>query len=184
MDKREELVALIRARSFKRSETPTFRLASGNMSTFYFDLRKTTCSPQGQYLIGNLMFEKIRDLGLRPKAIGGLTMGADPIAMATAYTSHLNADPIEAMVIRKEPKGHGTMNQVEGNVLPGDGVIIIDDVVTTGGSTIKALDAAKKAGLEVLAVIVLLDRCEFEGRENIERQGYPFHALLTINDFT
>jgi orotate phosphoribosyltransferase len=183
MDKREQLVQYIKKHSFQRSDTPIFKLSSGNLSSFYFNLKKTTYSPQGQYLVGNLVFDKVKELGLKPKAIGGLTMGADPIATATAYTSHLRNEPIEAMVIRKEPKGHGTMSQIEGNVKEGDEVIIIDDVVTTGGSTIKAIEAATKAGLSIIAVIILLDRGEFQGRQNIERLGYPVHSVLTMKDF-
>jgi orotate phosphoribosyltransferase len=87
------------------------------------------------------------------------------------------------MVIRKEPKGHGTMSQIEGNVETGDEVIIIDDVVTTGGSTIKAMEAARRAGLNIIAVIILLDRGEFEGRQNIGKLGYPVYSILTISDF-
>jgi orotate phosphoribosyltransferase len=183
VDKRARLVAYIKRYSFQKSDTPIFRLSSGNMSKFYFDLKKTTYSPEGQYLVGNLVFEMIMETGLRPKAIGGLTMGADPIASATAYTSFLRNEPVEAMVIRKEPKGHGTMSRIEGNVKAGDEVIIIDDVVTTGGSTIRAIEAAEEAGLHIVAVIILLDRCESGGRENIERFGYPVHSILTIKDF-
>lgn len=166
-----------------KSEEPIFRLSSGKRSNFYFDLKKTTYSPEGLYLVGNLVFDKIKEIGLKPKAIGGLTMGADPIAAATSYTSYLRGDPIEAIVIRKEPKVHGTASQVEGYVSPGDQVIIIDDVITTGGSTIKAIQAAEKAGLNILAVIVILDRCESEGRQNIERLGFPVYSILTIKDF-
>jgi orotate phosphoribosyltransferase len=183
MDKKTRLIEYIKKHSFQKSATPTFRLSSGNLSNFYFNLKKTTYAPECQYLIGNLVFDRIRELGLKPKAIGGLTMGADPIATATAYTSYLRNDPVEAIVIRKEPKGHGTMDQIEGNVEAGDDVIIIDDVVTTGGSTLKAIDAAKKAGLNVIAVIILLDRGEFEGRQNIEKLGYPVFSILTIKDF-
>lgn len=183
MDNKARLVEYIKKHSFQRSATPTYRLSSGMMSNFYFNLKKTTYSPVGQYLVGNLVFDKIKELGLRPKAIGGLTMGADPIATATAYTSYIRNEPIEAMVIRKEPKGHGTMSQIEGNVNAGDEVIIIDDVVTTGGSTIKAIEAAEKAGLNIIAVVILLDRCEFDGRQNIEKFGYPVHSILTIKDF-
>jgi len=183
MDKKAQLIEYIKKHSFQRSDTPSFRLSSGNLSNFYFNLKKTTYAPLGQYLIGNLVFEKLKELGLRPRAIGGLSMGADPIATATAYTSHLRNDPVEAMVIRKEPKGHGTMSQIEGNVKEGDEVIIIDDVVTTGESTIKAMEVARKAGLNIIAVIILLDRGEFEGRQNIERLGYPVHSILTIKDF-
>jgi len=184
MDHRAQLIEYIKKHSFQRSDTPIYKLSSGNMSSFYFNLKKTTYSPIGQYLIGNLVFDKVRELGLKPRAIGGLTMGADPIATATAYTSHIRNEPIEAMVIRKEPKGHGTMSQIEGNVQSGDGVIIIDDVVTTGGSTIKAMEAAREAGLSISAVIILLDRGEFNGRQNIERLGYPVYSILTIQDFT
>jgi orotate phosphoribosyltransferase len=183
MDHRSQLIVFIKKHSFQRSDTPTFKLSSGKMSSFYFNLKKTTYSPLGQYLIGNLVFDKVKELGLKPRAIGGLTMGADPIATATAYTSHVRNEPIEAMVIRKEPKGHGTMSQIEGNVTSGDEVIIIDDVVTTGGATIKAIEAARTAGLKIIAVIILLDRCEFDGRQNIERLGYPVHSILTIQDF-
>lgn len=174
---------MIKERSFMRSHERIFRLSSGKMSNFYFDLKKTTYSPEGLYLVGNLVFDRIKEIGLKPKAIGGLTMGADPIAAATSYTSYLRSEPIEAMVIRKEPKGHGTGNQVEGYVRPGDDVIIVDDVITTGGSTIKAIEAAVAAGLRVLAVIVILDRCECDGRQNIERLGYPVYPILTIRDF-
>jgi orotate phosphoribosyltransferase len=183
MDKKERLVEYIRVHSFQKSDKPVYTLSSGNVSTFYFNLKKTTYSPEGQYLIGNLVCDKIKELGLKPKAIGGLTMGADPIATATAYTAFLRNEPIEALVIRKEPKGHGTMSQIEGNVKAGDDVIIIDDVVTTGGSTIKAIEAAKVAGLNIIAVIILLDRCEFGGRQNIEKLGYPVHSILSIKDF-
>lgn len=183
MDMRDRLIALIKERSFMRSPEPVFRLSSGKMSSFYFDLKKTTYSPEGLYLVGNLVFDRIKEIGLKPKAIGGLTMGADPIAAATSYTSYLRGEPIEAIVIRKEPKGHGTANQVEGYIRPGDDVIIVDDVITTGGSTIKAIEAASAMGLRILAVIVILDRCECEGRQNIERLGYPVYPILTIRDF-
>lgn len=183
MDKKERLIEYIKKHSFRRSDKPIFRLSSGNMSNFYFDLKKTTYSPEGQYLVGNLVFDKIKELGLKPRAIGGLTMGADPIATATAYCSYLKGEPVSAIVIRKEPKEHGTASQVEGDVSQGDDVIIIDDVVTTGGSTIKAMEAARKAGLNIIAVIILLDRCEFNGRLNIEKLGYPVYAILTIKDF-
>ncbi len=183
MGNKERLIEYIKAHSFLKSDTPVFRLASGKMSSFYFDLRKTTLSPEGQYLIGNLFCDKLDALKLSPKAIGGLTMGADPVATAVAYCSHLRGKPIEAFVIRKEPKAHGTGRQIEGNVEAGDPVVIIDDVLTTGGSTIKAVEAAKKAGLEIQAVIVLIDRCEQNGRQNVEAEGYPVHAVLTIKDF-
>lgn len=180
---RQRLIEFIKKKSFLRSEKPIYRLASGKMSNFYFDLRLTTLSPEGQHLIGNLLYEKIKELGLRPKGAGGLTMGADPVATALAYSSFLRGDPIEAFVIRKEPKAHGRGLQVEGNVGEGDDVVILDDVLTTGGSVIKAINIAKEAGLNILAVVVVLDRCEQNGRKNVEKLGYPVHSLLTIKDF-
>jgi orotate phosphoribosyltransferase len=183
VDNRQKLIEFIKRRSFLRSDKPVFRLASGKMSSFYFDLRLTTLSPEGQHLIGNLLYEKIKELGLRPKGAGGLTMGADPVATALAYSSYLKGDPIEAFVIRKEPKAHGRGLQIEGDVKEGDDVVILDDVLTTGGSLIKAIDIAKEAGLNILAVVVVLDRCEQDGKENVEKLGYPVHSLLTVKDF-
>ena len=179
----EKLRAFITAQCFLRSDEPIFRLTSGKMSNFYFDLRRATLSPEGQYLIGNIILDKIIGLGLSPSAAGGLTMGADPIATAVAYSSYLRQKPIEAFVIRKEPKAHGTMKQVEGNVESGDEVIILDDVLTTGKSTIKAIEAARAAGLKTLAAIVLLDRAEHEGRKNVEALGLPLYSIFRKEDF-
>lgn len=183
MEMKARLVEIVRERSFFSSEEPIYRLASGEMSKMYFDLRKTTLSPEGQHLIGNLFMDMIEQLGLEPRAIGGLTMGADPVASATAFASHARGRPVEAFVIRKEPKAHGLARRIEGNVQEGDPVIVIDDVITTGGSTIKAIRAAEEAGLKIIAVIALLDRCEQNGRENIEETGHPLYSILTINDF-
>ena len=129
------------------------------------------------------MYHKIMELALKPDGIGGLTMGADPIAIATAFVSYMMGNPIQAFSIRKEPKGHGLMLQIEGNVLEGNKVIITDDVVTTGESTIKAINIARDHGLKVIAAIILLDRCEENGRENIERLGVRAHPVLTLADF-
>jgi orotate phosphoribosyltransferase len=135
------------------------------------------------YLVGKIFFEKIRELGLHPHAIGGLTMGADPIAYSVALYSFSVKEPIQAFVIRKEPKEHGLKLPIEGNVTAGDHIIIIDDVITTGGSTIKAINIAKENGLIIDAVIILVDRCEQNGRQNIEALGYPVYDILTVNDF-
>lgn len=180
---RPSLIEIIKARSFQYSNEPKFKLASGAVSHFYFNMKKTTQSPDGMHLVGKIFFDKIKELGLHPDAIGGLTMGADPIAYAVAMHSYLAKEPIQAFVIRKEPKEYGLKLPIEGNVTAGDHVIIIDDVVTTGGSTIKAINIAKENGLIIDAVIVLVDRCEYHGRENIARLGYPVYDILTINDF-
>lgn len=181
-DMKKQLIEFVRAHSFLKSDEPIFLLSSGKMSNVYFDLRLTTLAPQGQHLIGNLLYARIKELGLKPVAAGGLTMGADPVSCSLAYTSQLKGDPIEAFVIRKEPKKHGRGLQIEGNIRKGDNVVILDDVLTTGGSTIKALNIAKECGLNVLAAIVVLDRCEQNGKQNVE-QHCPLYSLLTIDDF-
>ncbi|MCX7823149.1 MAG: orotate phosphoribosyltransferase [Syntrophobacterales bacterium] len=176
----ERLKILILERSFQYSETPIFKLVHGGMSNFYFNCKKVTLDPEGQFLIGNLFFERVKKLGV--KAIGGLTLGADPIAMAVSYTSWLKGNPISAFVVRKEPKGHGAMTQIEGNLKPGDRVVVVDDVITTGGSTIKAIEVCQAAGVEVCKVIVLVDREEMDGRANIERLVPDVEALVTRSE--
>ncbi len=183
MADRDELIELIRQRSFQYSKEPVFTLASGEKSNFYFNLKGITYYSPGIVLIGTLVYDKIRELNLNPKGIGGLTMGADPIAISVAYTSQLRSHPIDAFSVRKEPKAHGLRLPIEGNLQPGDPVIVVEDVVTTGGSTIKAIDAVRDYGLEILGVIALLDRCEQNGRENIAACGVNVASLLTIHDF-
>ncbi len=183
MHERERLKELIRQLSFQYSEKPIYKLSSGASSNYYFNMKKTTYSPEGAYLIGKLVFEKIKETDLRVSAIGGLTMGADPIAYAVARYSYDAKEPIQAFVIRKEPKGYGLKLQIEGNVNTGDHVAIVDDVVTTGASTIKAIRIAREHGLIVDAVIVLVDRCEQNGKQNIEELGLPVYDILTVHDF-
>ncbi len=185
MDKqiKARLIELIKERSFRQTATPEITLTSGKKSRFYFNLKQVTCFSEGQYLVGRLIYEKIESLSLTPDGIGGMTMGADPISFAVAHTFHLNNKKIEAFSIRKEPKAHGAGLQIEGHVKRGDSVIITEDVITTGGSTIKAIQIARDHGLAVLGVIALLDRCEENGRQNIEALGAPVHSILTIEHF-
>jgi orotate phosphoribosyltransferase len=177
---KKRLIDLIIQRTFRFTDKPTFKLASGKMSSYYFNCKPTTLNSEGMYLIGNLLHDHIknRTSWKKAKAVGGLTLGADPISNAIAYTFYLKGEQVESFVVRKEPKKHGTMLWVEGNVGKGDNVIIIEDVITTGGSTIKAIDRAKKCGLNVLGVIVLIDRQE-GGKEKIEAKGVKVEALLT-----
>ncbi len=161
------LIRLIYERAFKYSEEPIFKLVSGRMSNYYFNCKMVTLNPEGMYLIGNIIFDMIKDLNV--KGIGGLTLGADPIADAVAYTSYLKEKPIEAFVVRKSAKSHGTMQWIEGDVKAGDKVVIVDDVITTGKSTIEAITKAKEAGLDIVKVIALVDRQE-GGYENIMEQ--------------
>ncbi|GFO60092.1 orotate phosphoribosyltransferase [Geomonas silvestris] len=154
-------------------------LASGRQSDFYFDGKQTTLHPEGGYLTGKLFFEAIRDVeGV--EGVGGLTLGADPIATATSVVSFLEGKPIPAFIIRKEPKGHGTGAWLEGrkNFKPGSKVVIVEDVVTSGGSSLKAIKRAEEEGLVVLGVVTLVDR-EEGGRENIEKEGYWLKSIFT-----
>jgi orotate phosphoribosyltransferase len=173
---KDRLVRLIHDKAFKYSEEPIFKLVSGRMSNYYFNCKTVTLHPEGMYLIGNIVFDMIRDSGAW--GIGGLTLGADPIADAVAYTSYIRNSPIEAFVIRKSAKAHGTMQWIEGNMSAGDKVAIVDDVVTTGKSTIEAITKAKEGGLEVVKVIALVDRQE-GGRENIEALGHKVETIVT-----
>lgn len=164
---RERLIQMTYERAFKYSEEPIFRLVSGRMSNYYFNCKMITLQPEGMYLMGHIIFEMLKDFDVN--GIGGLTLGADPIACAVAYTSYLKGKPIEAFVVRKNAKSHGTMQWLEGNVKAGDNIVIVDDVITTGKSTIEAITRAKEAGLKIVKVIALVDRQE-GGYENIMEQ--------------
>jgi len=175
---KDRLIELILEKSFRFSEKPGFKLASGKMSNFYFNCKTTSLDPEGMYLIGNLCFERLEKVWEGIDAVGGLTLGADPIAFAISYTSYMKGRPVEAFVVRKEPKCHGTMQWIEGNVKKGDRVVIIEDVITSGTSTMKAIDRVQKEGIEVKGVMVLIDRQE-GGREVIESKGFPVEVILT-----
>jgi len=177
---RKRLLELVLEHAFQYSETPVFKLAHGGTSRFYFNCKRITLDPEGLYLIGNLVFEAVS--GLNVNAIGGLTLGADPIANATAYSSWLRGRPIQSFVVRKTQKDHGIIAAIEGKVKAGDRVAVVDDVVTTGGSTLQAISACKNAGLEVAGVVTLVDRQEMNGRESIEREAHCFKALFTRDE--
>jgi orotate phosphoribosyltransferase len=173
---KNRLIELIIEKAFKYSKEPVFKLVSGRMSNYYFNCKAVTFHPEGMHIIGNIIFDLIKDLNI--KGIGGLTLGADPIADAVAYTSYLRGKPIEAFVVRKTPKSHGTMQWVEGNITKGDRVVIVDDVITTGKSTIEAITRAKETGLEIVKVISLIDRQE-GGHEAVEAMGYKLYSIIT-----
>jgi orotate phosphoribosyltransferase len=180
-EKKQQLLNLLKEKSFQYRPDPPFKLASGRESPYYLDCRPTTHNAQGLALIGEIFFDLIRDL--KVKAIGGLTMGADPIAHAVALTSYLQGRPINSFSVRKEPKEHGIGKRVEGDARPGDRVVIVEDVITTGGSTLQAITAAREYGLEVVQVIVLVDR-EEGGREAVEKLVSEFEAVFTLSQFT
>jgi len=178
----ERLKYMIATMAFQFSEKPIFKLVHGGMSSFYFNCKKVTLHPEGQFLIGNLIYHQIADLNV--DGIGGLTLGADPIALAVSYTSWLKGASIYPFIVRKEPKDHGAMSQIEGNLKPGQRVVVVDDVVTTGESTIKAIKACLNAGLEVCKVIVLVDREEMNGMENIKKFVSSVEAICTRSEIT
>jgi len=176
---KKELIALLCKKSFKYTEKPTFKLVSGRMSRFYVNCKPTTMSARGMFLTGHLMFEAIRDCGAC--AVGGLTFGADPIAMATAFASELNDQPVNAFSIRKTQKDHGIVKWVEGDIRPGEKVVVIDDVATTGGSTVKAIERARSEGLEVVRAVILVDRQE-GGLDNIRSHVADTTAIITRDE--
>jgi orotate phosphoribosyltransferase len=176
---KNELIQLLCAKSFKYTQEPSFKLVSGKMSRFYVNCKPTVLSPRGMFLVGHLVFEAIRDLDV--KGVGGLTFGADPVAMATAFASELKGQPINAFSIRKTQKDHGIVKWVEGDLSPGDRVVIIDDVATTGGSTIKAIERAQSEKLDVVRAVILVDRQE-GGLDNIRTHVPDTRAIVTRDE--
>ena len=176
MAQRERLRELLLERSVQRGD---FVLSSGARSSYYVDCRTTTTHAEGQFLVGQLGWELIRAAGLEPVAIGGLTMGADPVAYAIEYTSWIAGAPVHAFSVRKQPKEHGTGRRIEGSFRSGDQVVVIEDVITSGGSALQACDVVEAEGGRVLAVFSVIDR-ESGGREAIESRGYPVLTLFRI----
>ena len=170
-----ELIDLLCRKSFKYSETPDFKLVSGKMSHFYVNCKPVTLHPRGMFLVGHLIFNAVKHTGA--KGVGGLTFGADPMAVATAYTSELAGNPLKAFSIRKDRKDHGLIRWIEGDLNAGDKVVIIDDVATTGGSTITAVERAVSEGLQVVKAVVLVDRQE-GGVDNIRQHVKDVSAIV------
>jgi orotate phosphoribosyltransferase len=171
----DALDRLLLARSVRRGD---FVLASGRRSPFYVDARLSTMSAEGLVLIGRLGLAAIRREGWTPAAVGGLTMGADPVAYAIAAASASTVPVIEAFAVRKEPKGHGTGRRIEGNFQAGDAVVVVEDVITSGGSALKAIEAVVAEGGRVLGVLAVVDR-EEGGRATIEAAGHAVVVLTT-----
>jgi orotate phosphoribosyltransferase len=178
---RSRLLEILRTLSFERRKVI---LASGRESDFYIDCKRTTLTAEGHVLVGRLLFDRVRKLQPLVRGVGGLTLGADPIASAIALTSFLEGEPVDAYVVRKEPKGHGTGQWIEGRKTIPDGsrVVVIEDVVTTGGSALKAIERCRAERLEPVACLALVDRAE-GGREAIEAQGVPLQSLFERRDF-
>jgi orotate phosphoribosyltransferase len=169
---RERLRRLLREHSLRFGD---FVLASGKRSPFYFDSKKTTLLPEGAWLVAVEVLAALDERGIEADAIGGMTLGADPIVCPVAALSYGTARPLRAFLVRKEAKGHGTGQRVEGSLFPGARVVVVDDVVTTGGSTMRAIEAVLAEGCQVVAVVCLVDR-EEGGRELLAR--WPFVPIF------
>jgi orotate phosphoribosyltransferase len=156
-------------------------LASGRVSTLYIDARLTTMSPEGLVLIGSMGLRLLSESGWNVDSVGGLTLGADPISYAISHASASTSRPLRAFTVRKEVKGHGTGKLVEGPFREGDTVAVIEDVITTGGSALRAVDALRAAGASVAGVLALVDR-EEGGREALEDAGLRVLPMVTATE--
>lgn len=172
------LIRLLAERSAKQGQ---FTLASGKQSTFYIDARLTTMSPDGLSIIGPLGVDTIRKLGWNVDAVGGLTLGADPISYAISYASAASDHPLRAFTVRKEVKTHGTGKLIEGPLRSGDRVVVIEDVITTGDSALRAIEAVRNAKASVSGLMALVDR-EEGGRQAIEKTGVAVVSLVTVSE--
>lgn len=177
--KRARLLELLRTRAFAEREVT---LSSGAMSNFYIDCKQVSLDAEGALLIGELFHAAIDHIAPDAVAVGGLTLGADPLATATSIVSFQAGRPRAAFIVRKEPKGHGTGQWIESaNLAPGANVVILEDVVTTGASTLRAIERARMSGLTVIYALGLVDRLE-GGREAITEET-PLATLFTRRDF-
>jgi len=179
-DLEQRLRDLLRERSITRGD---FVLASGRRSSFYIDARRTTMAAEGLTVIGVLALERLASLGWRPDVVGGLTLGADPVALAIAAASRGSGrDPaVDAFSVRKEAKTHGTGKRIEGCFTPGAAAVIVEDVITTGRSALEAIGAVEAAGGRVLGVLAVVDRAEGGGAA-LEQAGYAVAALVTATE--
>lgn len=175
---RDALVRLIAQRSVRRGR---FTLASGRQSDFYVDCRLTTMSPDGLVLVGPLALAALRASDWMFDAVGGLTLGADPVSYAIAYASQLAGDPVRCFTVRKAPKAHGSGKRIEGSFRAGDRVVVIEDTITTGGSALDAVDAVLAEGGTVAGIFALVDR-EEGGRDAIAARGFPVVAFTTARE--
>ena len=178
MTEHDRLLELLATRSVRRGQ---FTLASGRQSTLYIDARLTTMSPEGLSVIGPLGVSALAGSGWDVQAVGGLTLGADPVSYAISYASASLRHPLRAFTVRKQAKEHGTGKLIEGPFRAGDRVAVIEDVITTGGSAVKAIEAVRGAGGTVAGVLALVDR-EEGGREAIETTGVPVLVMARVSE--
>jgi len=174
----ERLIQMISERSFQMSDTPSFKLASGKLSKYYVNCRLVTIDPEGMHLIGSLIYDRIQDGGI--EAIGGPVLGAVPIVDAVSMTAYQKGKFIKPFYVREQAKDHGIGRKIEGNIKKGERAVVVDDVITTGASTIRAIESARSEGLVVVKVVTLVDR-EEGGREEIMRQVEDVESLVTMS---
>lgn len=174
---RQKLLSTLAHKSFELGE---FKLSSGGTSDYYIDCRTTTLDAKGSRLTGEVFLDEIQQRGWKPRAIGGLTMGADPIVVAVSVVS----GELNGFLVRKAEKQHGTGQRIEGYRAKGARVVIVDDVCTTGASTVQAIEAAREFGFEIVGVMCLVEREEAKGRPNVEKAAgaAPFVSIFTAND--
>jgi orotate phosphoribosyltransferase len=175
---KQALIALVRQKALKFGN---FTLASGKKATYYLDGKQVTLDPAGSLLVAEGMLDLLAS-GMMPAAVGGMSIGADPITSAIVTMSAVRGTPVLGFMVRKESKGHGTNQFIEGPVAPGQTCVIVEDVVTTGGSSLKAIERVEAFGMKVVGVLAIIDRME-GGTEAFAQRGYPLSSLLTIRDF-
>lgn len=175
-ENREKLLKAIREKAYREGD---FTLASGKKSDYYIDMKEITLTAEGSLLIGRLIFDMIKNWGVT--AVGGMELGSVPISTAVCLISAQEGAPLNNFIARKETKGHGTGKRIEGAIGPGVKVAVVEDVVSTGGSSIKAIDAVVESGAQVLGLITIVDR-EMGGREAFEKRGIDFEPLFTISE--
>ncbi len=175
MTPRDDLKALLLERSIRLGD---FQLASGARSDYYIDARPTTMSAQGQLLLGRVAYDAIRESGLEPTHVGGLTLGADPVAYAIAHRSALEDARIDAFTVRKQAKAHGTQQLIEGGLPPDARCLLVEDTMTTGRSTLLALEAVRAHGARVIGVLTVIDRSQ-GAAELYAEEGVPLIAIFT-----
>lgn len=177
-DLSRQLIAAFEAKALQRG---SFVLASGKTASFYLDAKQVVLDAAGAMLVGQAVLARLQELGPLPDAVGGMSIGADPITAAVVTMAGVAGLPLKGFMIRKEPKGHGLGRYVEGPVAAGNRVVILEDVVTTGGSSLLAIDRAEEFGLKVERVVTLVDRLA-GGVEAFAARGVPMEAMLTIRD--
>ncbi|MCX7413809.1 MAG: orotate phosphoribosyltransferase [Planctomycetia bacterium] len=173
-----ELVSLIGTKALNRG---TFRLASGREASFYLDAKQVVLDARGSMLVGRAILEKLKALGPLPDAVGGMSIGADPITSAVVTMAGVEGLPLKGFMVRKESKDHGTKKYIEGPVAPGQRVVIVEDVTTTGGSSLLAIDRAQEFGLVVERVVTVIDRLA-GAQAAFAARGIPLESLVTIRD--